>query len=197
MKTFPKLIFFAALVWLSSCSPRFMVNSDYDREVNFDQYHTYKIIDGEATTGDPVYSSPIVRRRIKKFIAEEMNERGYQRVDTAQADMLIRFSKDIEHRDQTHYDHPAMYNMGYGWGWGPGWFGSPFWGGPAWYGPRSYASSVREGRLIINIYDSKTDQLIWQGWAIGEVNGQRSARDREKAMERKVSKIMDKFPPHK
>jgi hypothetical protein len=191
-----KLFILVTIIVLSGCGPRFFVNTDYERGINFQQYRTYQIVEGELNKADPVYSSEIVKRRITQFIKQEMDEKGYFHLPDDQADLLITFTKDIEQREQTFYDHPAMFHMGYGWGWGgPGWFGSPFWGGPAWYGPRPYMASFREGRLIINIYDRRTEQLIWQGWALGEVS-RRDWRNRERAIERKVSRILDRFPPH-
>ena len=79
-----------------------------------------------------------------------------------------------------------MYNnnFGYGWGWNPWYYGG--------YG--STVSSSTEGSLYIDLIDTKTNELVWQGVGTATL----VTHDMEKKEERIreiVREILAVYPP--
>ncbi|NJO03098.1 MAG: DUF4136 domain-containing protein [Bacteroidia bacterium] len=71
------------------------------------------------------------------------------------------------------------------------WNSGPYWW---WYAyPRNtYTRNYEEGTLIVDLVDARTNKLVWQGWAVGEIN---YASDRYKEeLARKVAQIFAEFP---
>ena len=56
----------------------------------------------------------------------------------------------------------------------------------------TYVRNYEESTLIINLIDSETDELVWQGWAIGEIN-YKSPKYREQ-LQQKVNQIFEELP---
>jgi hypothetical protein len=88
---------------------------------------------------------------------------------------------------QTTHDEKslqAFFNGMNGWGgWGAGGMGE------ATITPRNY----KEGTLVIDMYDAKTKQLIWQGSAEGTLSDK--ADKNEKNLNKAVAKMFKNFPP--
>jgi hypothetical protein len=76
-------------------------------------------------------------------------------------------------------------NFGYGWGWNPYWYGG--------YSGNTVSRST-EGSLYIDLIDTKTNELVWQG--VGTAN--LVTNDMEKKDERIkeiVREILAVYPP--
>jgi hypothetical protein len=54
-------------------------------------------------------------------------------------------------------------------------------------------SDYTEGTLLVDMYDTKTKQLIWRGTAVDEVKEKQDKR--EKQMAKASEKLFKKFPP--
>lgn len=161
------------LVWLSSCASSYMANFDYDRSVNFRKYATYKVEPAKTDKDDPVLNSQLNQKRIEEAVVTEMKKRGYVRKDE-NADLVIKYRIDVENRQEMQ-----SYNT-----WGYGWWGRP---------NNTYTRNYREARLVINMVDAKTDQLVWQGWSSGEEKNSRK-QDQEAAIYNMVNKILAQYP---
>src|SRR5690349_22629264 len=102
-----------------------------------------------------------------------MQARGYVRRDT-DADLIVKYQTDVRDR---------QYTQNY----------SPGWGYWAWYGGgNSQTRTYEQTRLIINLIDASTNQLVWQGWATGE--DKKTPKDREDAIRSQVYRIMKQYP---
>jgi len=166
-----------ALVLFASCSS-VRVASDYDTNVNFNNYTSYAFFKPGI---DKAEISDLDKKRILRAIDAEMSAKGFQKSENPT--MLISiFTKAKERVD--------VYQNYYGWGspWGWGW-GSP-WG--IGYGG-SNVSTTTEGTLYIDIIDAKTNELVWQGMGTAPI-----VRDMEKKeirIKEIAAKILEKYPP--
>jgi hypothetical protein len=80
--------------------------------------------------------------------------------------------------------------MGPAWGYG--------WGRPWGYGPAAGFTEVqayREGSIVLEVVDNKTNQLVWQAVAEGALSGLSDPRDAEEQVSLAVKKLLEKFPP--
>ncbi|OJW13828.1 DUF4136 domain-containing protein [Mucilaginibacter sp. 44-25] len=103
-------------------------------------------------------------------------------------DLLVRYATVTGRGTKWEYYNPyyAAY-PGWGWGWGYGWGGwyRPwgYYGG--FYGP-GYAQKVhyKEGTIIIDLVDARTQQIVWRGYGVGELqNPKRTMNDIPKVVD--------------
>tara|TARA_B100000929_G_C15471103_1_gene407897 strand:- start:493 stop:1038 length:546 start_codon:yes stop_codon:yes gene_type:complete len=174
LKITSALLLFA--VFLTSCSS-VRVASDYDREVNFDNYGTYAFFKPGI---DKAEISDLDKKRILRAIEAEMSKKGFTKSENP--DLLVSiFTKTNENINI--YNNNMNPYWGYGWGWNPWYWGSGF----------NTVSSTSEGTLYIDLIDSEGKELVWQGMgtaALADKVDKKQARINEI-----VGKIMEKYPP--
>jgi hypothetical protein len=178
-----------ALVFLSSCNS-VRVLSDYDQQANFNEYKSYAFY---KTGIDKAQISDLDKKRILRAIEEEMTSRGF--VKSENPDILINiFTKEQERVD--------VYNNNFGWGgmggWGWGGFGGWGWGpGLGWgWGGGGMVSTSTEGSLYIDLVDTKSKQLVWQGKGEGTLANTKNIQKKEQRIKEFVSQIMEQYPPN-
>jgi hypothetical protein len=169
------IILLLAIVATSCSSVR--VAADYDTEAPFSTYRTYAFYKPGI---DKAKISDLDKRRILRNIDKQLAAKGL--VKSQEADLLVTIF--TQERDRVD-----VYNN-WGWGWG-GW-GYPWGGWGGYWGPTVTTST--EGTLYIDLIDSKTNQLVWQGMGTADLY----VRDMEKKEARIaliVEQILLKYPP--
>jgi hypothetical protein len=173
MNILSKIFAGLTIFMLAACSSSYVVNSDYDRGVNFRNYTTYRIVNDSEGKGDPILNSSLNQKRINQAMNAEMQARGYT-ASQNDADLIIRYQTDLRDRQYSQNINPGF---GY-WGW--------------WGGNNTQVRTYEQARLIINLIDAKTNQLVWQGWATGEAK--KPAKDQDAAIRDQVYRIMQQYP---
>jgi hypothetical protein len=184
----------ALLVGVSACSPK--VNVEQRANVNFSKYRTFDFADTEVkTSGDrnPLLRSSITQDRIKQAIADELAKRGLRQVEN-NPDFLVTTHTFVEQAERTVYDtypgpnYTYPYAVGYRGRFLPINYGS--WYTPAYYSaPRT--EQYREGTLVLDFIDAKTNNLVWRGSMADPVDDPgRLGSEFSKA----AKEILDKFP---
>ncbi|MBT2159651.1 DUF4136 domain-containing protein [Zobellia laminariae] len=167
------------LLFLSSCTS-VRVLSDYDKEANFDSYKTYAFY---KTGIDKAQISDLDKKRILRAIEAEMTNRGFSKSENP--DILVSiFTKEKEQVD--------IYNNY----WGGGWGWSPYYWGPGWGGGGNNVSTRTEGSLYIDLIDSKSKELVWQGKGVGNLNNISNMEKKEQRIREFVSEILMQYPPN-
>lgn len=165
---------------LASCAPAITVKHDYDPKVNVRQFSTYRIEADRQRNADPIVGSNLNQRRIADALDQSLKERGYKPVTQGEADLIVRFFTDARDRQQIQSN-----NMMGPWGWGWGGWGMP---------NQVYSRNYEENRVVINVIDARTNDIVWQGWATGQLNNRNKERDRDQAFRETVAAIMKQFP---
>ncbi|MGB6154127.1 MAG: DUF4136 domain-containing protein [Pricia sp.] len=181
------------ILFLSSCSS-VQVLSDYDRDANFTEYKSYAFY---KTGIDKVQISDLDKKRILRAIEDEMSKRGFTKSENP--DLLVSiFTKEKEEVD--------IYNNwggGFGWGgwggwgwggWGPGFGWGPGWGGG--WGGGAFASTRTEGSLYIDLIDTDTKELVWQGKGVGNLGNIENIEKKEERIREFVAEILMQYPPN-
>jgi hypothetical protein len=135
--------------------------------------------------------SDLDKKRILRAIEAEMANKGF--VKSESPDLLVSiFTKE---REQVDVYNNNAWGWGWGWGWGPGWgYWNPWmWGGPGW---GSNVSTRTEGSLYIDLIDTRTKELIWQGRGVGTLNNIKDIEKKEARIRDFVSEIMERYPPN-
>lgn len=173
------------MLFIASCAS-VQVLSDYDKEANFSNYKSYAFY---KTGIDKAEISDLDKKRILRAIETEMAAKGF--VKSENPDLLV----SIFTKEQQQVDIYNGYWGGYyGWGW------SPYYWGPGYgYGYGGYGNNVStstEGSLYIDLIDTKTKQLVWQGKGIGTLNNTSNIDKKEARIKEFVSHIMEQYPPN-
>lgn len=180
MNTLRFLPLIALFLTLASCSS-VQVTSDYDKEKDFNQYHTFAFYKKGI---DKLEISDLDKRRIMRAIEAELKAKGMTISDDP--DLLVNiFTKTksrIDVYDSGYYGwYPwYYYGYGYGFGWGPG-----------------YTNVVEstEGTLFIDLIDAKAKELVWQGMGTSVLSKSKTVDEKEAKIREIVSQIMQLYPP--
>ena len=173
-------------IFLSSCAS-VKVTSDQGKDTDFSLYKTYSFL-GWQDNSDAIIND-FDKKRLHDAFKTELESRGLQLVSEG-ADMAISLyfvvSQETSTTAYTNYNggYGGRYSR-YGYGWGGG------------YGGGSSSTTYTEndylkGTLVMDVFDEKSGQEIWQGIATGTI--QEKPEKREKSIPRGVSSLMKKFP---
>jgi len=169
--------------------------------VDFSRYRTYAWADTKVktTTGDanPVYQDPIAQDRIRAAIDGELAQRGLRKVATGRPDFYVTTHFYIDEAERTVANPPSggfapgyayPYSLAYGGGFIPVNYG--YFYSPSYY--QTYRTEqYKQGTLIIDFIDSRTNNLVWRGSMADPVDEPgRIGRE----FSANAKNILDKFP---
>ncbi|MCP4293419.1 MAG: DUF4136 domain-containing protein [bacterium] len=169
--------------FLSGCST-ISVNYDYDTTTNFNQYKTFSWApDKTATTpqdaNQAIQGGGLLSQRIRKSVGNQLEIKGLSHAEN-NGDILVVIHLGSQDKIQ-------VTNWGYN-------YSNYYWGG---FGGRQMdVYQYTEGRLIIDLVDSKSMELIWRGTGSGAVdNRQQSPDEIQRRIDDVVAQIMVNYPP--
>ncbi|MET0638077.1 MAG: DUF4136 domain-containing protein [Chitinophagaceae bacterium] len=159
----------ATIILLAGCGPTSQV--EVAKGVNFHNYKTFGWINDNGVTKAGRVNNDIVDNNIKNSIGVELEKKGWQEVDQ-NPDVLLDYNVMVEKgvRQETEPVYPYPYS-GYYYNWRRrrlGYFYNPYYFGAY----QTYNVPFKEGTLTVNMIDAKTNKLIWQGWAKGDITNQ-------------------------
>lgn len=178
-KTLPLL----ALIIIASSCTSVRVVSDYDKNVNFNEYKTFAFF---KTGIDKAKISDLDKRRILRGIEAEMLAKGFTKSENP--DLLVSiFTKSREQVNiYNNNGFGGFGGFGYGWGWSP-WYWNNF--------NRTSVSTSTQGSLYIDLIDAKKKELVWQGVGTGSLRTSGNVDKKEARIKEFVADIMSKYPP--
>lgn len=186
MKNGVVVVLAVLLLGMTGCSG-VQVSSDYDQEMSFADLHTYTWRQSSGSLGengkDVQKSNPLLHKRIVAAINRVMGARGYRRADPA--DMQVSYSYSIETRLESE---PQSGYFGFGTG------RYPYFGGVG----VNMGSDIRQydvGILTIDIYDSRSDSLMWRGKGSAMTSTHSTPEKITAKVNRMVREILAQFPP--
>jgi hypothetical protein len=162
------------MILLASAASAQQVKTDYDRAANFAQYKTYSW--EQVKTKDSLDVE-----RIKNAVNAALAAKGWTQVESG-GDVSV-VALEITRNQQTlntFYD-----GLGGGWGWRR--FGGGF--GEATTTTETY----KVGTVVVDLFDSKTKQLIWRGAASDTLSN--NSDKNIKNLDKGVNKMFKHFPP--
>ena len=173
IKLYTLLLTFATII--CSCNS-IRVYSDFDSEINFDNYKSFAFYKKGI---DNVAISDIDKKRILKSIEKNLSVKGLNISENP--DLLINISTKSS---ENIYIDNSYYSPYYS-GWYPYYYGRNY---------RRISHTTSEGVLYIDLIDTKSKQLIWQGKGIGFLSSN-GKTNRDELVDNYVSKILSVFPP--
>jgi hypothetical protein len=170
MKTFVQPLLVLSLL-VAGAAFAIEVKTDYSHSADFGRYHTYSWIKIKA---DPLWED-----RIMRAVDSELASKGWTKVDAGGDAGVAAFSSTKELPTlTTFYD-----SFGGGW----------YWQG---FGDGIATTTVQDtpvGTLVIDLFDGRTQKLIWRGVASDALSG-KPEKD-EKKLDKAVADMFKHFPP--
>ncbi len=180
MKRLPALLLTAVLSLPALADT---VQTDHDRNVNFEQFHTYSW--GQIKTSNPFYVS-----RIRDRVDKDLQARGWQLVRSG-GDTTVFATGNVRNEKQVETYYNGLGGWGGGWGWG-GWGGGG-WGGRGFGNTTSTTVHQPVGSLVIDIFSNSSKQLLWRGSMQRDLSSK--SEKNIKALDKNIDKMFKDFPP--
>ena len=163
------------------------VKTDYDKTVNFAQYHTFALQPGRIVSrlgvADP--NNTLVAGRIRDAVVNQLSAQGL-RLDTQNPDLVVTYIAGARNKQEIENLGPTPYS-------------SPYFGGPfgfrrdGFFGPdydQFYVKDYTQGTLILDLIDPHTKQLVWRAYVSGKLD-----QPDQKTINSAVAAALKKFPP--
>ncbi len=168
-----KIITAVLLISVASCSTTYEAKINFDKNSKVDtlQYKTFAWLTSGKIMAPPEDINPVMKLRVDEEIEKAFMAKGYQLINDAEkADFTISYT--VGNRDKIKVSsYPINYNVGFGWGLG-------YYVGGMYDTQMSIKTHVRQytqGKLAIDVYDVKSHQPAWHGWAVKRI----SSKDKE------------------
>ena len=182
MKTLRLFSILALAVAMASCSTVKVV-VDMDKTADFSQYKTYSFL-GWQNNSDLILNE-FDKKRIRDSFISEFERRGLKPVEN-NGDMEISLFIVVDQKTSvtayTNYygSRYGGYNR-YRGGWGYGYASTTY-----------HESDYLEGTLVMDVFDGKSKDQVWQGIATKTVN--ENSEKRDKTIPASIQSLMRKFP---
>lgn len=168
------------LVGLASGCESITAKSDFDEQFDFRPYRTFSWISDRPMLAVSAEVNPLAQTRIQRAITNTLTSKGYQFTpDRNAADFVIAFT--VGSRQQVKVNtYPAGFHRPYRWG--------------APYYTEVDVRQYTQGRLAIDIFDTKLKTPVWHGYATKNITGRDQANPDE-LVGKAVDAILAQFPP--
>jgi len=147
----------------------------YDKNVDLSSFKTFDYRDSLASS--VLDKAPPVHEMIKLLIIEKLQNGGMDWVEE-DPDVLVTYHTEA---DQAMKMNVTLYSYSYS----AGWWWSPLWGSGM------DVSSWSQGTLVVDIWDPKTEEIVWRGAVVGVIPDNPSAGKAQKTIE-KALRLMSK-----
>ena len=149
------------------------INTDWDRQANFSNFHTY------MWEQSPHPAKGFWNDRIMSAIDQQLQAKGLTKVDS-NPDLWVVYSNSIHDQKET-----IANGMGYPpmWGWG-------YWG-PTQTVYNTYVTKL--GTLVVELSDPKDKMLLWRGSVTNTITD--NSNKNIKNLDNAVAKLFKGYPP--
>lgn len=194
MRFFKHFISLSLMVGLlfSSCGPR--VDSDKKTARSMSSFSTYAFLPNQDTIQTSNYDNARVNEIVIDEIRTNMQENNY-RLDRNQPDLLVYYHLMMD-EEMAVNANPVYTNYSY---YRPGHYVGPYYRNYAYNNyftvPRIAGTNVqqvpyKEGTLVIDLIDRRTNEIVWRGRAEDVVE----PNDLEQELRTYVEAIFDQLP---
>lgn len=163
------------------------VSTDYDPSWQLPAVPVYAWMPHPLNKVDPMVDNDLVAARVHRAVDDQLAAHGISATSNeADANLLVAYHIGEEEKLDINTFHA---NYGY----------YPCWGcyGPGYgYGSDIWVSQYTQGKLIIDLIDANTKQLVWRGIASRRVPSFDSPQERDQYIRETVMAIFKKFPTH-
>lgn len=174
------------LALFAACST-YTVKTDFDPAIAYASYQTFDwYAASKRAKGKGSGTDPIMDKRVRASVQAVLESKGFKQEVVAEPDFLVTYYPVYRNK---RYRTTTSFGGGYGWSrrpWGYG-VGTRF--------STSQVHNYREGTIILEIVDSRSNQLVWQGAAEGALTNLDNPEDAQEEIQKAVRDLLANFPP--
>ncbi|HBB89256.1 MAG TPA: hypothetical protein DC047_16755 [Blastocatellia bacterium] len=196
MKVFRVTVAGALVLFAVTAGFAMSVKSDYEKNFNFSQLHTFAF-KTERASNDPLSTNTLEAGRLQSALGAQLEANGFTQA-SGSPDFIVAFYSRT--KQKTQVQSTGGFGPGFGAGFGRFGYGRRFgWGygipGPGrWrygYGPDIWTTNYTQGCVMADIIDPRTNALVWRGKVTDTVNGiGQSEKQTDQAAKDLVSKFL-------
>ena len=149
----------------------------YDKAVDLGAIKTFAYF--ETLDTSVVDSAPPVHEMIKLLIISKLQDGGLKWVEE-DPDVLVTYHTD---ENQAMRMNTTLYHYHYS----ANWWWSPLWGSGM------DVTSFTQGTLVVDIWDPKTEEIVWRGAVVGVVPENPSPAKAQKTIEKALNLMSKEF----
>jgi len=155
------------------------VSSHVRSGIDFTRYHTFEWGPADALpTGDPrLDQDPFFKDQLLGAVEKQLALKGYERSTAGTPDLLIHYHASINRRINIYgvdREHGYCYDEEC----------------------RTWVVDYEAGTLVLDLVDTRTNRVIWRGWAQDSVEDMLNDRDRmAKKIDQAVTQMLALLPP--
>lgn len=164
-------------VAITGCASK--VITDYDSGAAFSDYSSW---DFAPANGKGEEYVSLDGSRIRNAIEREMQSENLEKVTDGDRDLLVAWQIVTEERLE------RGGGLGFGLGFGSGNFG---WG----LSTAPPVEKVEEGKLVIELVDTRTKQVVWRSASRRYLNENQSSESRQELIDEIVTDMFEEYPP--
>ncbi len=182
------ILWLLSILIMAGCSS-VTVNSDYDKTADFSKYKTLEFL-GWAEESNKILNR-FDQERFENAFAQEFMKRGFTGVESGgdiAVSLFVVVDKKTSVTAYTNHMNAGGWGYGAGWGWYGGYGGVGMGTSTTTYNENDYL----EGTLVIDVFDTKTKNLIWE--SVGQKTVDENPRNPEKNIAYVAEKMMKPFP---
>jgi hypothetical protein len=157
--------FLSIAMLISSCGGGITSHSYKAKDADLKKYKTVAWIKPSDPQEAARQDAKLYGELIVKLSIQELEKKGFV-IDTNQPDAVFMFDSGVQ--DKVSYSQTPQVSVGVG-------FGGPYYYGGV-YAPVAGGDIVQhqyqQGMLVIEMYDTKTQKLLWRGWAEEKITAQ-------------------------
>ncbi len=154
------------------------VSSHVRSGIDFARYRTYDWGPADALpTGDPrLDKDPFFQDHVLGAIEKQLAAKGYELTASGTPDLLIHYHASINERidiNRADTEHGYCYEDDC----------------------RAGVTAYEAGTIVLDIVDTRTNQVIWRGWAQDSLEGVLESQDRmARQINEAVTRMLNRFP---
>jgi len=148
------------------------IKTNYLPSTDFSKYKTYKWV---VVTGAE-HPDQIVDQQIKQAIDAQFSAKGMTKTEDEMADVYVAYQVSVRAEQEWN-----AYGTGMG----------PRWGGMG----TVTSTTIHIGTLDLDLYDTRTQKLVWRGMATKTLNPSKDPAKNQKRLNKAVAKLLKGFPP--
>jgi len=171
------------VIVLASCASSSPIKIEFDRnsKVETIHYKTFAWLTETKILSAPSELNPVSKVRVDDAIELAFTNKGYQLIsDPEKADFTISYT--VGSRDKIKVNsYPVSYRTGYG-----------RWGRSMSMASQTSVRQYKEGRLAIDVFDVKTHQPAWHGYAVKRISSA-DKENKEQVIKEIVHSVVAQF----
>lgn len=177
MRRLARVAFFVFGAFAVAACATLNVGSHIERGVDFAQFRTWNFGPADALpTGDPrLDNSPFFKDYLEGAVGSALESRAYTRVTSGTPDLLVHYHANIS---KTFDVNGIESRYGY-----------------CYDDCEPRVIEYEQGTIVIDVVDTRTNRVVWRGWAQDSIDGvidnQERLRERVRAS---VTRMMAHFP---